>query len=148
MSALPLGEKSGGPLEGLTVIDLSITVPGLHATQFLADAGAEVVGVEPPGGSPLRARAGWPALARGRRSIVLDLKAGEDLGALRGLVAGADVLVTTMRPGAAERLGLGPRALAELNPRLVSAAITGFGSTGPWRDLKGYEGLVMAKLGM
>ncbi|MFI0961279.1 CaiB/BaiF CoA transferase family protein [Streptomyces sp. NPDC021080] len=141
-------EALQGPLAGLTVVDLSTTVAGAFATQFLADAGADVVGVEPPGGSPLRSHAGWPALGRGKRSIVLDLHDEADRQVLVGLLSEADVLVTTMRPGAAERLGLSPRMLAELNPRLVSAAITGFGSTGPWAGLKGYEGLVMAKIGM
>ena len=141
-------EGSGGPLTGLTVLDLSTTLAGAFATQFLADAGADVVGVEPPGGSPLRTQPGWPAIGRGRRSVVLDLHGDADREVLRTLIRGADVLVNTLRPGTAERLGFGPEALAELNPRLVSAAVTGFGSTGPWRDLKGYEGLVMARTGM
>jgi crotonobetainyl-CoA:carnitine CoA-transferase CaiB-like acyl-CoA transferase len=138
----------GGPLAGVMVIDLSTTIPGAQATQFLADAGADVVQVEPPGGSPLRNRAGWPALARGKRSIELDLHDDADREMLDGLIATADVLVTTVRPGTAARLRLGPAELAALNPRLVSAAITGFGSTGPWAHFKGYEGMVMAKLGM
>ncbi len=139
---------TGGPLAGLTVVDLSTTIAGAFATQFLADAGAEVIGVEPPGGSPLRSEPGWPVLARGRRSVVLDLHTTADRGALDRLLADADVLVTTMRPRAAQRLGLTTEALTALNPRLVTAAVTGFGSSGPWRDLKGYEGLVLAKLGM
>jgi crotonobetainyl-CoA:carnitine CoA-transferase CaiB-like acyl-CoA transferase len=136
------------PLAGLTVIDVSTTAPGAQATQFLADAGADVVQVEPPGGSPLRELAGWPTLARGKRSIELDL--GDETGreTLRGLIRCADVFVTTFRPRTAGRLGLAPTELARLNPRLVSAAITGWGSSGPWADLKGYEGMVMAKLGM
>ncbi|MFJ4840778.1 CaiB/BaiF CoA transferase family protein [Streptomyces sp. NPDC088746] len=155
MSKAVLGHHSAdarrgpsGPLEGLTVVDLSTTLPGAFATQFLADAGADVIGVEPPGGSPLRAHPGWPAIGRGRRSAVLDLRDEGGRTAVRGLAASADVLVTTFRPGTAERLGLDAGTLAELNPRLVSASITGFGATGPWRDIKGYEGVVMAKLGM
>lgn len=139
---------SSGPLEGLTVVDLSTALPGAFATQFLADAGADVIGVEPPGGSPLRAHPGWPAIGRGRRSVVLDLREEGGRAAVRGLAAAADVLVTTFRPGTADRLGLDAGTLAELNPRLVSASVTGFGTTGPWRDIKGYEGVVMAKLGM
>ncbi|GGN39259.1 CaiB/BaiF CoA transferase family protein [Streptomyces fuscichromogenes] len=137
-----------GPLAGIAVIDLSTTLPGALATQFLADAGADVLCVEPPGGSPLRSRPGWPALGRGKRSVVLDLHAESDRRALGCLIAGADVAVTTMRPAAAAHLGLAPESLAAANPRLVSAAITGWGSSGPWAHLKGYEGLVMAKLGM
>jgi crotonobetainyl-CoA:carnitine CoA-transferase CaiB-like acyl-CoA transferase len=137
-----------GPLAGITVIDLSTTIPGAQATQFLADAGADVVQVEPPGGSPLRDRTAWPALARGKRSVRLDLRDDADRAVLDGLIATADVLVTTFRPRAAARLRLAPADLAALNPRLVSAAITGFGASGPWAHLKGYEGMVMAKLGM
>ncbi|WP_395108012.1 CoA transferase [Actinomadura sp. SCN-SB] len=140
--------QDGGPLAGITVIDLSTTVPGAQATQFLADAGADVVQVEPPGGSPLRERAAWPALARGKRSIALDLHDEADRAVLDGLIATADALVMTLRPAAAARLRLAPSDLAALNPRLVSAAITGFGSSGPWAHLKGYEGMVMAKLGV
>lgn len=141
-------DPAAGPLAGLTVVDLSTTLPGATATQFLADAGADVVQVEPPAGSPLRTLAAWPALARGKRSVALDIAAPPDRAVLDRLLAGADVLVTTSRPRTVARLGLTPDALAELNPRLVSAAITGWGSSGPWADLKGYEGLVMAKLGM
>jgi crotonobetainyl-CoA:carnitine CoA-transferase CaiB-like acyl-CoA transferase len=141
------GEQSG-PLSGLVVVDLSTTAPGAHATQFLAEAGAEVILIEQPGGSPLRKLAAWPVLGGGKRSIGLDVHDDADREALTTLIARADVLVTTMRPQTAERLGLGPAPLAELNPRLVSAAITGWGSTGPWASLKGYEGMVMAKLGM
>ncbi|MFJ8019388.1 CaiB/BaiF CoA transferase family protein [Streptomyces sp. NPDC096311] len=141
------GHDSTLPLSGITAVDLSTTLPGAFATQFLADAGADVLMVEPPGGSPLRKLAGWPALARGKRSVVLDLDDATDRETLDGLLAGSDVLVTTMAPANSERLGLTAERLAEVNPRLVSTAITGWGSTGPWRDLKGYEGLVMAKVG-
>ncbi|WP_202124776.1 CaiB/BaiF CoA transferase family protein [Actinomadura physcomitrii] len=140
--------RPGGPLAGITVVDLSSTFPGAQATQFLADAGADVVQVEPPGGSPLRDRAAWPALARGKRSISLDLHADAGRATLNGLIATADVFVMTLRPQTAARLRLAPADLAALNPRLVSAAITGFGASGPWAHLKGYEGMVMAKLGM
>lgn len=135
------------PLSGITVVDLSTTLPGAFATQFLADAGADVLMVEPPGGSPLRKQAGWPALARGKRSVVLDLHDTADRTTLDGLLSAGDVLVTALSPATSERLGLTAERLAEINPRLVSAAITGWGSTGPWKDLKGYEGLVMAKVG-
>lgn len=137
-----------GPLAHLTVIDLSTTLPGAQATMFLADAGAEVIFAEPPAGSRLRTLPGWPALGRGKKSVTLDLHEAADVETLRGLLRSADVLVTTMRPAAASRLGLDPATLTELNPRLVSAAITGWGSTGPFKDLKGYEALVMAKLGI
>ena len=137
-----------GPLAGLTVIDLSTTLPGAQATQFLADAGADVILVEGPEGSPLRADPGWPGLLRGKRSVVLDLHAGDNRAALGGLLRQADVLVTTMRPAAAVRLGLTPELLAARYPRLVAAMITGWGTRGPWAGYKGYEALIMAKTGV
>ncbi|MFC1405246.1 MULTISPECIES: CaiB/BaiF CoA-transferase family protein [Streptacidiphilus] len=140
---------TSAPLAGLLVVDLSTTLPGAQATQFLADAGADVVLVEPPGGSPLRADPGWPGLLRGKRSITLDIGLGsEDRPVLDGLLLQADVLVTTMRPAAAERHGFTAQRLAEAFPRLVAAKITGWGSHGPWADYKGYESLVMAKTGV
>jgi crotonobetainyl-CoA:carnitine CoA-transferase CaiB-like acyl-CoA transferase len=117
------------------------------ATQFLGDAGADVVFVEPPGGSALRARADWPAVGRGKRSIVLDLTDDSDRPTLDGMLSTADVLVTTFPPATTRKWGFTAEALEQLNPRLVSAVITGWGMTGPWADLKGYEGMVMAKLG-
>jgi crotonobetainyl-CoA:carnitine CoA-transferase CaiB-like acyl-CoA transferase len=137
-----------GPLAGLTVIDLSTTLPGAQATQFLADAGADVLLVEAPDGSALRSDPGWPALLRGKRSIALDLHSDDGRTTLDGLLAQADVLVTTMRPAAAARLGLTAERLAARYPRLVAALITGWGTRGPWTDYKGYEALIMAKTGV
>src|ERR1700744_628240 len=142
------GTASDGPLAGLVVIDLSTTLPGAQATQFLADCGAEVIMVEPPDGSPLRELAGWPALLRGKRSVTLDLHDDADLERLRALLRRADVMVNTMRPTTAERIGLTHDALANAYPRLVAATITGWGSTGPFREYKGWEALVMAKTGV
>ena len=137
-----------GPLAGLTVIDLSTTLPGAQATQFLADAGADVLLVEAPDGSPLRDDPGWPGLLRGKRSIALDLHSDEERATLDGLLRPADVLVTTMRPAAAARLGLTPERLTAAYPRLVAAMITGWGTRGPWTAYKGYEALIMAKTGV
>jgi len=139
---------SSGPLAGLVIVDLSTTLPGAQASQFLADCGADVIMVEPPGGSDLRDLAGWPGLLRGKRSVTLDLHADADLVSLRALLGTADVLITTMRPTSATRIGLTAKVLAEKYPRLVWASITGWGSTGPWKDYKGWEGLVMAKTGV
>jgi crotonobetainyl-CoA:carnitine CoA-transferase CaiB-like acyl-CoA transferase len=140
--------ESGGPLAGLMVVDLSTTLPGAQATQFLADCGADVIMVESPDGSPLRQLAGWPALLRGKRSVTLDLHDDADLERLRALLRRADVMVNTLRPATAERLGLTHDLLVERYPRLVVGAITGWGSTGPWRNYKGWEALVMAKTGV
>jgi len=136
------------PLAGLTVIDLSTSTQGLTVTQFLADAGAEVIGVEPPGGNPIRRQPGWPALARGRRSVVLDLAEPGDRARLDVLLADADVLVTTQPRAVSETLGLTAEVLGARFPRLVSAELTAWGTTGPWAHLKPYEGLVMAKMGL
>ena len=143
-----VGAASDGPLAGVVVVDLSTTLPGAQATQFLADCGAEVIMVEPAGGSPLRELAGWPALLRGKRSVTLDLHDDADLERLRALLRRADVMVNTMRPTTAERIGLTHDALSNAYPRLVVATITGWGSTGPFRDYKGWEALVMAKTGV
>ena len=142
------GSATDGPLAGLVVVDLSTTLPGAQATQFLADCGAEVIMVEPPDGSPLRELAGWPALLRGKRSVTLDLHGDADLERLRALLRRADVMVNTMRPTTAARIGLTDEALSKAYPRLVVGTITGWGSTGPFRDYKGWEALVMAKTGV
>jgi crotonobetainyl-CoA:carnitine CoA-transferase CaiB-like acyl-CoA transferase len=137
-----------GPLAGITVVDLSSTLPGAEATQFLADCGADVILIEPPGGSPLREIAGWPGLLRGKRSVELDLHDDNDVVHLRTLLRSADVMINTLRPTAMARLGLGPDVIAASYPRLISAAITGWGTTGRWQGHKGYEALIMAKTGV
>lgn len=130
-------------LGGLKVLNLSTTFGGAMVGQFFADFGAEVVLVEPPGGSPLRKQAGWPVWARGSKSLEATL----DDPTVRALALQADVLIDTFRPGVLERRGLGHEQLAELNPRLITVGITGFGREGPLARLKGYEGVVMAKIG-
>src|SRR3977135_1062655 len=143
-----VGSASDGPLAGLVVVDLSTTLPGAQATQFLADCGADVMMVEPPDGSPLRDLASWPALLRGKRSVTLDLHDDGDLDRLRSLLRRADVMVNTIRPTTAERIGLTHEALSTAYPRVVVATIPGWGSTGPFRDYKGWEALVLAKTGV
>ncbi len=139
---------SAAALDGLTVIDLSPTRVGAQVSQVLADFGADVLWIEPPGGSALRDQPAFPFFARGKQSIELDLKQRADRDTLLGLARDADVLIETFRPGVADRLGLGFERLAADNPRIVYASITGFGRTGPYAAVKGYEGLVMAKLGV
>ena len=134
-------------LNGLRVVELSPTMTGAQVGQLLGDFGAEVVLVEPPGGSPLRSQPAFPFWARGKKSIELDLHDPADLGVAAGLAASADVVIETFRPGVADRLGIGYEALSARNPRLVGVSITGFGRTGPYAGVKGYEPLVMARLG-
>jgi crotonobetainyl-CoA:carnitine CoA-transferase CaiB-like acyl-CoA transferase len=134
-----------GPLEGTRVIDLGTFVVGPSAAAILADWGADVVKVEPPDGDPNRA---WttdrnPTFEldnRGKRSITLNLKVRSAIHVLLDLLTDADVLVTNLRPGVLETLGLDYQALAERYPRLVYAAITGYGSEGPDRDRAAYDG--------
>lgn len=142
------GAEALPPLDGVVVIDLSTTLAGAQASQFLADCGAEVIFVEPADGSPLRQLRGWPALLRNKRSITLDIRNDVGQERLWSLLESADVLVTTMRPAAAERLGLTPDQITRRCPQLVAASITGWGSTGPFRDYKGWSALVDAKIGV
>jgi crotonobetainyl-CoA:carnitine CoA-transferase CaiB-like acyl-CoA transferase len=138
----------GGPLNGLRVVDLSPTAVGAQATQTLADFGADVIWVEPPGGAALRSQASFPFLARGKRSLVADLKTAEGVERVRALAVSADVFLETFRPGVADRLGLGYEDLSGENPGLIYTSITGFGRRGPWARLKGYEGVVASVLGL
>ena len=135
-------------LEGLRVVDFSDYRTGAQASQLLADFGAEVVHVEPKGGSALRSEAAWALWGRGKRSLQLDLNDPADLAVAQRLASGADVVIETFRPGVADRLGIGYDHLSQTNPGLVYASITGFGSVGPLADLQGYEGIVFAKLGV
>ena len=133
-------KKRAGSLAGLRVVEIGHYIAGPFCTRILADLGAEVVKIEPPGGDPIR---GWGTTkdghpvwfsvhGRNKLSVVLDLKRQRDV-ALR-LIARADVLVENLRAGQLERLGLGPEALHVANPRLVIARISGYGQDGPYRD--------------
>ncbi len=135
------------PLDGLRVLDLSWGLAGALATVVLADYGADVIRVEPPQGDPLRGEPAFPLWGRGKRRVVLDLGTAVGRATARRLAENVDVLVESFRPGVAERLGLGWEDLGWQNPGLEHASITGFGTRGPWARLKGYEGIVLAKLG-
>jgi len=136
-----------GPLAGIRVLETATLYPGPWASLILAELGAEVIKVEPPGGDPTRhypphrGGVGYMFLLfnRGKRSVVLDLKAPADHDAFLRLARTADVLVDSWRPGVAERLGLAPETLATLNPRLITCSITGYGRTGPRRLLPGHD---------
>ncbi len=127
-----------GPLAGVKVVELAGIGPGPHACMLLADLGADVIRVDRPGGSLL---GGGPhdILTRGRPSVALDLKQPEAVETVLRLVDDADVLVEGMRPGAAERLGLGPEVCHARNPRLVFARMTGWGQTGPLAHSAGHD---------
>jgi formyl-CoA transferase len=143
------------PLEGVTVIDLSQIYNGPYATFLLATAGATVIKIEPPGGESLRRRgvvggAALPfAMLNGcKQSIELDLKAEAGKDVLRDLVRGGDILVENFAPGVMERLGLGCAALQAINPRLIYAQSSGFGSFGPYRDYPAMDLTVQAMAGV
>jgi crotonobetainyl-CoA:carnitine CoA-transferase CaiB-like acyl-CoA transferase len=144
-------------LEGVRVVDLTLFLPGPYLTLQLADHGAEVFKIEPPGeGDPTR-RLGlsdgastvyFRALNRGKKSVVLDLKSPSGKDALLKLVDEADVLVESFRPGVMERLGFGEAALRARNPRLVYCSISAFGASGPYRDRPAHDLAVEALAGV
>ncbi len=143
------------PLDGITVIDLSQIYNGPYATFLLATAGASVIKIEPPGGESLRRRgvvggAALPfAMLNGcKDSLMLNLKAEAGKQVLRDLVLTADVLVENFAPGVMARLGLGADALQALNPRLIYAQSSGFGSSGPYRDYPAMDLTVQAMAGV
>ena len=131
------------PLSGVRVIESSLLGPGA-ITMHLADLGAEVIKVESPSGDYIREMT-WPIVdgvsllhlhvSRGKKSIVLDLKSPEGVEVYLDLVRGADVVVEAMRPGSLARLGLSFERLRELNPRIVFCNISGYGMTGPYKDM-------------
>jgi crotonobetainyl-CoA:carnitine CoA-transferase CaiB-like acyl-CoA transferase len=127
-------------LEGLRVLDLTVWRPGPYATQLLAEQGADVLKVEPPGGDPMRSMPDlFDILGAGKRSIVLDLKDDADRATCLELAANADVFVESHRPGVADRLGVGYDAIAQVNPAIVYCSISGFGGLGPLMSQPGHD---------
>jgi len=135
------------PLQGIKVIELGTLIAGPFCARLLAEFGAEVIKIEPPGsGDPLRTwrklhegtSLWWYAQARNKKSVTVDLRqpAGQEI--VRRLAAGADVVVENFRPGAMEKWGLGWDALSAANPGLVMVRLSGFGQTGPYRDRAGF----------
>lgn len=145
-----------GPLEGVRVLDLSQIVSGPMAASMLADQGADVLKIESPSGDPVRGvgtRKGTTSaihvsVNRGKRGLVLDLKNAATHPRFLELVDGADVLVENFRPGTMERLGLGWELAHARNPRLIWCSITGFGSGGPYANLRAYDPVVQAASGI
>jgi len=147
-------------LDGLTVLDLSLFLPGPAATQLMADHGARVIKVENPRApEPTRSAASFPwtqggetvmfrNTQRGKESIALDLKTPEGKKALLALARKVDVVVEAFRPGVAERLGIDYASLSALNPGLVYCSISAFGQTGPWRDRPAHDTATVAAAGI
>jgi alpha-methylacyl-CoA racemase len=135
------------PLTGLLVLDFTTLLPGPLATLMLAEAGAEVIKIERPGGEDMRARAGhavadetvFAMLNRGKKSLEIDLKKESDRNRLRPLLEKADVIVEQFRPGVMERLELGFEQVKTINPRIVYCSISGYGQTGPRAGEAGHD---------
>lgn len=152
-----MGEGSG-PLSDLRVIELGQLLAGPFCGQLMADFGAEVIKLEQPGqGDPMRVwgrekphgkSLWWPVVARGKKSVTLNLRTPEGQEMARELAAGADVLIENFRPGTMERWGLGWEALSAVNPRLVMVRVTGFGQTGPYAKRAGYGAIGEAMGGL
>jgi crotonobetainyl-CoA:carnitine CoA-transferase CaiB-like acyl-CoA transferase len=133
--------KGRGMLAGLKVLDLTALLPGPFATVLLADLGADVVKVEPPGGDFARRMPVemFRVANRNKRSIVVDLKRPEGVAVVERLAQWADVAAEGFRPGVVDRLGVGPERLRAVNPALIYCSISGYGQTGPWRDVPGHD---------
>ena len=144
-----------GPLAGLKVLELGQLIAGPFAAKTLADFGAEVIKIEPPGtGDPLRqwrllhdgTSVWWQVQSRNKKSVALDLRVPEARDIVRRLADECDVLVENFKPGVMEGWGLGPDELARTNPGLIVLRISGYGQTGPYRDRPGF-GVVAEAMG-
>src|SRR3954451_10177889 len=156
-----MSTEPSGPLAGLRIVDCSTVLAGPFCTMLLGDLGADVVKVEPPEGDSTR---GWGppwvgegadrtaayflSVNRNKRSVVLDLRTPDGASALRRLLAGADVFVENFRRGGLDRLGFGDAELTAINRRLIHAAISGYGASGPDADRPGYAFVAQAVGGL
>jgi crotonobetainyl-CoA:carnitine CoA-transferase CaiB-like acyl-CoA transferase len=145
-----------GPLAGYRIIDVTQMISGPMATMLLADQGADVIKVEPPGMGDLTRALGGPrglsptfsVVNRNKRSIVLNLKDRRGIELLERLVVGADLFVQNFRPGVAEQMGIGEAALRRIKPNLVYVSISGFGESGPYTHKRVYDPVIQALSGL
>jgi formyl-CoA transferase len=146
-----------GPLAGIKVLELGQLIAGPFAGKTLADFGADVIKVEPPGeGDPLRkwrllhdgTSVWWQVQSRNKKSVVLDLKNLDDRAVVRQLIDAADVLIENFRPGTLEQWGLGYETLVQTHPGLVMCRISGYGQSGPYRDRPGFAVVAEAMGGL
>lgn len=149
--------KGKGPLSGIRVVDLTAMVLGPYCTQLMADMGADVIKIEPPGGDTTRFISVGPEsgmsgvfvnINRGKRSVVLDLRSAEGAAALRELISHADVFIHSMRAKAIGKLGFGYEAVAAINPAVVYTNCYGYGRRGPYRDYTAYDDTIQADCGL
>lgn len=149
---------AGGPLEGIRIVDMTSVVVGPMVTQVMADYGADVVKIEPPGGDHVRGLAGrgrtkgmsskFLHLNRNKRSLVLDLKDADGFGVLTKLIRRADVLIWNMRPAAMKALKLDYESVRAINPKIVYCGIVGFGSTGRYAGKPAYDPIIQGMGGI
>ena len=151
-------EAPAGPLAGIRVLDLATVIAGPGAARYLADYGADVLKIERPGTGDSTRGMGlpdpsdgtslyWKLISRNKRCATLDLKSAEGKATALELVDDAHVLIENFRPGALERLGLGPDVLLARNPRLVILRVTGFGQDGPYAGRAGFASIAEAMSG-
>ena len=138
----------GGVLAGLDVLDLSRGVAGPITTKLLADNGATVTKIDPPGGDPFAGQSGYVVWQRGKKHTTMDLKDPAQHEVFLELASRADVLVESFRPQTTDRLGIDYQTLAAINPRLVYCSITGYGRGNRHSDRPGYDALVAARTGL
>ncbi len=154
--SIALSNTAMPPLSGIRVLDFSTLLPGPFASLLLAEAGAEVIKVERPGGEEMRRYAGsfgdtsanFALLNRGKSSLCLDLKNDTDRKRLKPYLSAADILIEQFRPGVMDRLDLGYDQLRQINPRLIYCSITGYGQEGARRDKAGHDLNYMAETGL
>lgn len=149
---------ASGPLAGIRVLEFGSLLAGPFCGQILADFGAEVIKCELPGsGDPMRdwgrERANghslwWPVVARGKKSVTINLRTPDGQALVRRMVAKADILVENFRPGTMERWGLGYEALSDLNPKLIMVRVSGYGQTGPYSSRAGFGAIGEAMGGL
>lgn len=149
--------KHNGPLAGVRVVDLTSMVFGPYATQIMADMGADVIKVEPPGGDDVRNISPGPVpgmsgvfvnVNRGKRSVVLDIKSAKGKEALRQMIAGADVFIHSMRAKAIARLGFDYAAVSAIKPDIVYTNCYGYSRRGPDADKPAYDDTIQAECGI
>ncbi|MDY0406849.1 CoA transferase [Virgibacillus sp. 179-BFC.A HS] len=147
-----------GALENIRILDLSRVLAGPYCTMILGDLGADVIKVEAPGGSDETRKWGPPfqngvsayylCANRNKRSITVDLKSSEGIETIKKLVIESDVIIHNFKTGTMERFGLSYETLSEINPSIVFCSITGFGETGPYQNIPGYDFIIQAMSGL
>ena len=153
---LTTNENGARPLEGVRVLDFTRVLSGPHCTRMLSDMGAEVIKLEPPEGD--LTRFAFPRVGSmstyfaqqniGKKNISMDLKKPEAIALIKQLVVHCDIVVENFRAGVMDKLGIGYEVLSEINPRLIYAAISGYGNSGPWVHRRAYASVVNAETGL